>query len=45
LRSESLAPKINNNNQVEIDFTLQPNQTFILSSSKVVNGKAFLGKK
>ena len=45
LRSESLAPKINTNNQVEIDFTLQPNQTFILSSNKVVNGKAFIGKK
>jgi hypothetical protein len=45
LRSESLAPKINNNNQVEINFTLYPNQTFVLSSSKVVNGKAFLGKK
>ena len=45
LRSESLAPKINNNNQVEIDFTLHPNQTFVLSSNKVVNGKAFIGKK
>ena len=45
LRSESLAPKINNNNQVEIDFTLHPNQTFVISSNKVVNGKAFIGKK
>jgi hypothetical protein len=40
LRSESLAPKINSNNQVEIDFVLQPNQTFILSSNKVVAGRA-----
>jgi len=45
LRSESLAPKINSNNQVEIDFVLQPNQTFILNSNKVVNGKASVNKK
>ena len=45
LRSESLAPKINSNNQVEIDFVLQPNQTFILNSNKVVNGKASVNNK
>ena len=45
LRSESLAPKINSNNQVEIDFVLQPNQTFILNSNKVVNGKASINNK
>jgi hypothetical protein len=45
LRSESLAPKINSNNQVEIDFVLQPNQTFILNSNKIVNGKASVNNK
>jgi hypothetical protein len=39
-KSEELAPKINTNNQVEVEFTLKPNQTFILGSNKVVDGRA-----
>jgi hypothetical protein len=39
-KSEEYAPKINENNQVEVEFTLKPNQTFILSSNKVVDGRA-----
>ena len=39
-RSEELAPKINSNNQVEVEFTIKPNQTFILSGNKIVNGRA-----
>lgn len=38
--SEEFAPKINENNQVEIDFELKPNQTFILSTNSVFEGKA-----
>ncbi len=36
---ESLAPKINENNQVEINFTLKPNQTFMLNANTVKEGK------
>jgi predicted nucleic acid-binding Zn ribbon protein len=39
-KSEEYAPKINENNQVEVEFTLKPNQTFILSSNKVADGRA-----
>ena len=39
-KSEEYAPKINENNQVEVEFTLKPNQTFILGSNKVVDGRA-----
>ena len=38
--SEEFAPKINENNQVEIEFELKPNQTFILSTNSVFEGKA-----
>lgn len=39
-KSEEYAPKINENNQVEVEFTLKPNQTFILGLNKVVDGRA-----
>ena len=39
-KSEEYAPKINENNQVEVEFTLKPNQTFILGSNKVADGRA-----
>lgn len=38
--SEEFAPKINENNQVEIEFELKPNQTFVLSTNSVFEGKA-----
>jgi len=44
-KSEEYAPKINSANQVEVEFTLKPNQTFILSSNKVVDGKAYEGSR
>ena len=44
-KSEEYAPKINSANQVEVEFTLKPNQTFILSSNKVVDGKAYEGNR
>ncbi len=39
-KSEDLAPKINAQNNVEIEFTLKQNQTFILGSGRVVEGRA-----
>jgi hypothetical protein len=42
LDSEELAPKINDNNQVEVQFDLKPNQTFILNSNNVVEGRAVI---
>ena len=39
-KSEEFAPKINENNQVEVEFELKPNQTFILSANTVVEGQA-----
>ena len=39
-KSEEYAPKINENNQVEVEFTLKPNQTFILGLNKVADGRA-----
>lgn len=44
-KSESLAPKINDQNQVEIEFTLRANQTFILSQNKVANGRITVSPK
>lgn len=38
-KSEEYAPKINENNQVEVEFTLKPNQTFILGLNKVADGR------
>jgi uncharacterized protein YlbG (UPF0298 family) len=39
-KSEDLAPKINAQNQVEVNFTLCPNQTYILNSGNVVEGNS-----
>ena len=39
-KSEESAPKLNAKNNVEISFTLRPNQTFILGSNRVVEGRA-----
>ncbi len=41
-RKEEFAPKTNSENQIEIRFELKPNQTFVLSSNKVVEGKALV---
>lgn len=41
-KKEEFAPKTNDENQIEIQFELKPNQTFILSSSKIVEGKALI---
>lgn len=38
--SEKSPPKLNSKNIVEIEFTLKPNQTFILSSGKIAEGRA-----
>ena len=42
INNDDLAPKINDKNQVVIDFTLRPNQTFILKSQQVVEGKVYI---
>ncbi len=42
-KSEESAPKINRDNQVEIYFTLKPNQTFMLVNNEVVEGRAVIG--
>lgn len=39
-KSEDAAPKLNAKNNVEIEFSLKPNQTFILGSGQVVEGRA-----
>jgi hypothetical protein len=41
-KKEELAPQVNADNQIEINFELKPNQTFMLGSNKVVEGKAFI---
>jgi hypothetical protein len=41
-KKEEFAPAINAENQIEVRFELKPNQTFILSSNKVVEGKALV---
>jgi hypothetical protein len=38
-KSEEFAPKINDNNQVEVEFSLSPNQTYILSSNMIMEGR------
>lgn len=40
--NDNLAPKINDKNQVVVDFILKPNQTFILKNQKIVEGKVHL---
>ena len=39
-RPDAPPPNINANNQVEIEFELQPNQTFFLKTGKVTEGSA-----
>ena len=39
-KSDDAAPKLNAKNNVEIEFNLKPNQTFILGSGHVVEGRA-----
>lgn len=41
-RKEEVAPQVNAENQVEVEFTLKPNQTFILSNGAVVEGRAVI---
>lgn len=41
-KSETIAPKINKDNQIEVSFSLKPNQTFMLSNNSVVEGKAVI---
>ena len=41
-KSETIAPKINKDNQVEVYFSLKPNQTFMLSNNSVLEGKAVI---
>ncbi len=39
-RSDAIAPNLNENNQVVLEFELKPNQTFALAKSKVFEGRA-----
>ena len=39
---ETISPKINKDNQIEVSFSLKPNQTFMLSNNSVVEGKAVI---
>jgi hypothetical protein len=41
-KNDTTAPKVNDKNQVEVDFELHPNQTFILSQNIVVEGRAVI---
>lgn len=43
-QSEESAPKINAKNQVEVNFELKPNQTFVLSNGVVVEGRITIEK-
>lgn len=40
--SEEVPPNLNSNNEVVVHFELLPNQTFILSTNNVVEGKAVI---
>ncbi len=40
--SEEFAPKVNDNNQVEVEFSLKPNQTYVLKSDKIVEGRGII---
>ena len=44
-KSEDEAPQLNAKNNVEIEFILKPNQTFILSSGRIVEGRAVVNKE
>jgi len=39
-KSDSTPPNINQNNQVQLEFELKPNQTFALNTNKVLEGRA-----
>ncbi len=39
IKSDEAVPKVNDKNQIEINFTIRPNQTFILGSNAVVEGR------
>lgn len=41
--SSESAPKVNSNNQVEMEFVLHPNQAYSLVNSKIVEGKSNIG--
>lgn len=41
--SDDLAPNINEQNQVEIRFSLKPNQTFALRNEQIIEGKVVFG--
>lgn len=41
-RPNAPSPSVNSNNQVEVEFELQPNQTFSLKSDKVSEGRAII---
>jgi hypothetical protein len=38
-KSETDAPKVNEDNQVEIEFSLKSNQTYMLTTNQVIEGK------
>lgn len=39
-KSDDTPPNLNQNNQVQLEFELKPNQTFALNTNKVVEGRA-----
>ena len=39
-KNDTTGLKINTNNQVEVNFTLKPNQTFILGTNSIAEGRA-----
>lgn len=41
-KAENTAPNLNQDNQVELEFELRPNQTFALNSNKVTEGRAII---
>ncbi len=43
--NSDVMPKVNAENQVEVDFVLKPNQTFVLGSNNVVEGRAVPKRK
>ncbi len=43
-QSEESTPKVNSRNQVEVNFELKPNQTFVLSNISVVEGRITIKK-
>lgn len=41
-RSDAIPPNLNDDNQVEVDFELMPNQTFSLNTSEITEGRALI---